>query len=1048
MKSSGASTNGRPAYGRRNFVDVIDETALNEPFRPILSIPRSSDPRDGWEELSFGQYANAINRFAHWMVEHVGRAKDGEYPTVAYIGPNDVRYLVILAASIKAGYKALFISPRNNIESQLSLFEATDCQWLLYTQEYAQAIQSWLSVRPMKSSLVSAVSDILSAESAPSFPYQKSFDEIRSKPALVLHTSGSTGTPKPIVCCHGILSLADAYHQRPDFAGYSHVLKAFSGMADRVLCAAPLCHALGLYLYISLSIFWGTPLLLPVADQAVTSDAICSFIQHSGADAAVVPPSILADMSQEEADIELLKKLSFVSCGGGNLEPMAGDRLVEAGVTLANLISTTEYGMYPLYFQPDMKLWRYFVFDDETFGSDFRPTGDNNFEHVIIRHNKDPGMQGIFYTFPELDEYNTKDLYRPHPTAPYLWLHTGRADDVIVFSNGEKLNPVTIECTVGAHPALKRAIVVGQGKFQACIFLEPLEFPKDDTAAQALIDTVWPTINQVNKQTVAHGQIARRLVRLSDPAKPIPSSAKGSLQRGAFLKVYEDDIEALYNGNNGARSTRLSLESENTLMESLRDIIVTFGVEDVEPDTDFFAAGIDSLGIINLGKLLGQGLRHAMVPEDRSTVTTRAIYGNSSLRKLARHLLAQASHDATVTNGVDGVEAAKEVLEKYSIESVNSSIPEKPSPRDEGQTIILTGSTGSLGSYLLDLLESSNSVSKVICLNRGADGGRQKQLHSNEERGLRVNFLKTEFLQADLSQPKLGLSPAIYESLLSSVDRIIHTAWPVNFNLSVESFAPSIYGVRNLAEFSFCASKHLPIIFISSIGSVDRWAGPGPVPESILTDLSLASTGYGQSKFVGDLILQQAKEKLDVPTAVIRVGQISGPRSAKGTWNRHEWLPTIISSSVILGQLPTDLGANHTVDWVPVEDVAKAILEIAGILSHQPLLAICGHFHLVNPAHAQWKDLAEAVKSFYEQQGRKLEFVDMATWVKMVEANAATGTEIPAVKLLDTYKALVARETHFAGFSTTKTRETSKTLDQMGPINADMMKVWCQQWEF
>lgn len=105
MTSNGATSNRTPAYGRRNFVDAIDEIALNDPSRPVVYIPRSSDPKDGWDEVSFRQYANAINRFAHWIVQQAGRAKDGEYPTVAYIGPNDVRYLVVLAASIKAGYK-------------------------------------------------------------------------------------------------------------------------------------------------------------------------------------------------------------------------------------------------------------------------------------------------------------------------------------------------------------------------------------------------------------------------------------------------------------------------------------------------------------------------------------------------------------------------------------------------------------------------------------------------------------------------------------------------------------------------------------------------------------------------------------------------------------------------------------------------------------------------------------------------------------------------------------------------------------------------------
>lgn len=94
-----------PAFGQRNFVDVVDEIASSEPSRPVLYLPRSGNAEDGWRALSFGEYANAINRCAHWIVQCAGHAKDGEYPTVAYIGPNDIRYLVVIAAAVKAGYK-------------------------------------------------------------------------------------------------------------------------------------------------------------------------------------------------------------------------------------------------------------------------------------------------------------------------------------------------------------------------------------------------------------------------------------------------------------------------------------------------------------------------------------------------------------------------------------------------------------------------------------------------------------------------------------------------------------------------------------------------------------------------------------------------------------------------------------------------------------------------------------------------------------------------------------------------------------------------------
>lgn len=91
----------------------------------------------------------------------------------------------------------------------------------------------------------------------------------------------------------------------------------------------------------------------------------------------------------------------------------------------------------------------------------------------------------------------------------------------------------------------------------------------------------------------------------------------------------------------------------------------------------------------------------------------------------------------------------------------------------EHMTVVLTGSTGSLGSYLLDTLYHSKRVSRIICLNRSSNAAdRHKQI--SQERGLSpINPDRVEFLKADLSKHKLGIDSACYESLRSTVTHII-----------------------------------------------------------------------------------------------------------------------------------------------------------------------------------------------------------------------------------------------------------------------------------
>lgn len=92
-------------YGRRLIPHVIDDLAKREPEREAFFIPRSSNPKDGWKAISFKEYANAVNRVAHRIIETCGTPRDGTFPTVAYIGPNDARYVVLLVGAVKAGYK-------------------------------------------------------------------------------------------------------------------------------------------------------------------------------------------------------------------------------------------------------------------------------------------------------------------------------------------------------------------------------------------------------------------------------------------------------------------------------------------------------------------------------------------------------------------------------------------------------------------------------------------------------------------------------------------------------------------------------------------------------------------------------------------------------------------------------------------------------------------------------------------------------------------------------------------------------------------------------
>ncbi|KAK2683879.1 AMP-dependent synthetase/ligase [Fusarium oxysporum f. sp. vasinfectum] len=982
----------------RVLIDLIHEIATNDPDRAFTYTPSSSDPQDGWKPVTHLQLANSVDHLAHDISKTVSKTSDDEVPTVAYIGPSDFRYTVILLASVKAGCKVLFISPRNTPAVQLSLFDATKCRYLYTTDSFRSIMQPCLDQRTMEVSMIESIDYLLSVTPRP-FPYSRSIEQARWDPLVVLHTSGSTGVPKPVFLKQGIMYAFEEFLHLPKF------------------------HAM-------------------------------EYLNRSGADGALLPPSVIDGLAASEEGMEALAKLKLLITGGGSLSTEAGSMLADRGVVLRNVISSTE--LFPLapYSPQDPKLWRYFIFNDEAMGIDWHRHGSNEYELVVRRKASDPGNQGCFYNFPELSEWRTNDIFQPHPTLKDHWLYKGRADDILVFSNGEKLNPLTIEGIVSDHPLVKSALVVGQGMFQAALIIEPIAEaqPRDEAETKALLEKIWSAIEKANAETVAHGRIAANFVAFADPALPFPRADKGTIQRGKAVSMYADFISALYEKAEmlgDGPSIALDLSNDDSLTGSIISLFVTkLGVEKLEPDTDFFSVGVDSLQVMTATNLLRGALHRSGI--ETSTITPRVIYRNPTAKVLAEYI-------QTLRDGVsDDDEETHEINEiKKQVSKYTKNLPAprtgKQAPLDDGQTVIVTGTTGSLGAYMLDQLCRLESVKKVIALNRSEDGGLSRQPSVNEFRGLTTDFSKVEFLHADLSLPDLSLGQSKYNSLLADIDRVIHNAWPVNFKFTMSSFESHVRGVRHLVDFSSAAVKNVPIIFISSIGTVDRWSLPDAVPEEALHDLTLPSMAYGRSKLAASLILDVAAEQSGVPTLSVRVGQIAGSRGEKGMWNRQEMIPSMIASSVYLGVLPDHLGAQQEIAWTPIEDIAGLILDVSGITVQKSISEVSGYFHGVNPATASWSKIAPVIKDFY---GDKMKLVSVEEWVERLEASAKEENvdfdKNPGLKLLDTYRGLfaVGKEVQPVKYGMERTKSHSSTMRELGPITPELMRNWCRQWGF
>lgn len=216
--------------------------------------------------------------------------------------------------------------------------------------------------------------------------------------------------------------------------------------------------------------------------------------------------------------------------------------------------------------------------------------------------------------------------------------------------------------------------------------------------------------------------------------------------------------------------------------------------------------------------------------------------------------------------------------------------------QDQDISVLLTGSTGALGTYLLELLLAVPGVRRIVCLNRTADAP-ARQAASLKARGLRglTEQSNVDFLHADLAAPLLGLAANVYQDLLQSTTAVLHNGWPVDFNLAFESFGPSIQGVRNLVQFAHECRQPCSIFFVSSMSIAGNWGSvPGAlekVPEIELDDWRLGK--FVTDPLVSRKLLMLASEKR--LWAVQARGRDVARRGVKDQWHRRFHMPSMSS---------------------------------------------------------------------------------------------------------------------------------------------------------
>lgn len=796
----------------------------------------------------------------------------------------------------------------------------------------------------------------------------------------------------------------------------------------------------------------------------------------------MLPPFLVEEMIKVPEYFDTLAWLKFVQFGSGPMSKYTGDLLLTRQKSPAHFIGGSEYGVMPvLELEDPTNEWQYFHFHPWA-GAEMRPYAEDDdvFELFIKKLDTNvPGLQHPFETTPSLDALGTKDLFRRHPEKPYLWRVAGRADDILVLSNGLKMNPVDMESLIAnANPAISGALVVGHGRFQPALLLEVEGVSLDSEAErEKFIGEIWPLVEAANKIAPKYGQLTKALLLFSSPDRPFQRTPKLSVRRKATADLYAPELEALYiqAENEVSKFDRndlpdhFELDSRDSSQNFVQELVqkVTGWSAVPKLDSDFFTMGMDSLHVVRITRALRAALGDSIPKDVQKGINMGTVYAHPTTEDLSSMLYGLVQSPTSngagkpVTNGttesVSREQKLENIIEKWT-QNFNSPSEKTEHSGTNGTingsktwTIILTGSTGTLGKYLLETLALDSRVSKVICLNRAADAAENWEKRRNsrklsDEANNRIQFLNT----TNFGAPFLGLNEEVYRGLKDTVTHVIHNAWPVNFNMSLASFENNhIGGVRNFVDFCSESTKAAKLFFVSSVGSVALGGLKTTIPEKIFYNHALPSrSGYAEAKYISELVVDTASKASNgrISTVVLRVGQIAGPvgpEAGTDVWNINEWFPSILRSSKTLGVLPSSLGRFERVDWLPVNPMAQVIVELIESMEFRRPRAGSVVYHVINPAAVTWN--TSVLPIFKEQLGIE-KTVSLKEWVDLVAAGPGpedTKNPNPAIKILQFYRGLDSVDDHLEPIVRTDvTEHDSNTLRELGPVREDWIRKW------
>ncbi|KAF7347156.1 Acetyl-CoA synthetase-like protein [Mycena venus] len=1030
-------------------------------------------------DITHFEFARAAHRVAH-LLRPERRGSEGQI--LAIVALTDVLiYQTIVAGCIIAGLVSFQISHRNSAAAVVHLICNAGSHHLLTTRgslgRLVDTVSTDISVKNPTYEL--SIQDIpLLGQLYPRLGHETIEDPFVLYPspttatalddvAMYLHSSGSTGFPKCIPGTHRNLIHYAALDPLVQFKELS---------PRQAVGALPPAHGLGMITqFLSPILNGATACIYPPASTATeyiipvspTPENAIGNAKRAKATGIMAVPSLILEWQSPE-HVEYLKTLKLLVCiffehdyeevpifgqaySGGPLPLRTGDFLSSQGVNIVPVYAGSEFGAVTV-LKPKSEVesdeWAWIRFSSRV-NVRWVPVGDGTLECQFLTAPET--HQVSVENLPDVKGYSTKDLFVRHPTKPDFYKIVGRLDDVLIMANGEKTVPGPMEDIMMASPHIVGAVMFGRERNQVGVLIEPsLQHkidPKDEQQIVKFRNLIWPIVEEANENAPAFARIYKEMILVTEPGRPMVRAPKGTVIKKATIASYTQDIDELYDTIEASTNAASDVEPPSSwTSKNLEPWLKTHATlvthKDINGGHDLFDQGLDSLNATFLRHRIVGALKNSSDDAAKAAaqkIPQNFVYAYPSIEELADAIA------ALVRGDVDGVASEKKALvermiAKYS-EDFKPTDLRKHVVSSNGTVVLLTGSTGGLGSHILEILLALPSVERVYAFNRrGRRPASERQKEAFIDRALDIDLLSSEklvYLEGDTAREDLGLPLDVWTTVRNTTTVIVHNAWTLDFNKSLSSFEPHVKGTRNLIDLARQSPNESGVrfLFTSSIGSALGWdRNLGPFPEELQLNADVAiGSGYGESKYVSERIL--AASGLDATS--FRIGQVCGS-TKNGAWSTTDWVPAIVKSSIALGNFPSD--PSGVVAWLAPEAVSRAIVD-AALSAEKPPFAI----NLVHPRPVPWNSLMSAMASTVQ-----LPLVPFADWVQQLQDHSSRATiedieNIPGLKLLDFFKGVLSGSGNVE-FATVKAQAMSESMKLLGPLNEDDAKKWMHYW--